>query len=79
MATANDNGGVVLFAALAWSGVVGILRGLIVPIFIKPKPQHPLIPGANPDLVGTAWEQRAPKDSDTNEELTTIKQNKMLR
>lgn len=65
MATANNSGGIALFAAPAWSGVVGILAGFILPVFIKPKAQDPLIPGANPDLVGTPWEQKAVAKLDT--------------
>ena len=65
MATANDNSGIALLASFVWSVVVGILAGFIIPIFIKPKPKNPLIPGANPDLVGTPWEQKASGKFDT--------------
>ncbi len=46
--------------ALLWSVIVGVLSGFVIPLFVKPKTEKPLPPGANPDLVGTPWEQKAP-------------------
>ena len=58
MAADNVNNGIGI--ALLWSLIVGVLAGFIIPLFIKPKTQKPLPPGANPDLVGTPWEQKTP-------------------
>ncbi len=63
MAAANGNSGIGIPAevvALLWSLIIGVLAGFIIPLFIKPKTQKPLPPGANPDLVGTPWEQKTP-------------------
>ena len=58
MAAGNGDSGIGI--ALLWSLIVGVLAGFILPLFIKPKTQKPLPPGANPDLVGTPWEQKTP-------------------
>jgi hypothetical protein len=63
MAAANGDSGIGMPSegvALLWSLIVGILGGLFIPLFIKPKTQKPLPLGANPDLVGTPWEQKTP-------------------
>jgi hypothetical protein len=68
MAASNGNSRIGItpeFAAFLWSVVVGILAGFIIPLFLKPKVQKQLMPGANPDLVGTPWEQKASVKSDT--------------
>lgn len=68
MEAAQGNSGIGILAegvALLWSVIVGVLAGFIVPSFIKPKPQKPLSPGANLDLVGTPWEQKAPVKFET--------------
>jgi hypothetical protein len=61
MAVADGNSGIGMPAggiAILWSLVVGILGGFVAPLFIKPKTKKPSPPGANPDLVGTPWEQK---------------------
>jgi hypothetical protein len=63
MTAANGNSGIGMPAevvALLWSLIFGILGGFILPLFIKPKTQKRLPPSANPDLVGTPWEQKTP-------------------
>ncbi len=72
MAAANDNSGIGMPAegvALLWSLIVGILGGFIIPLFIKPKTQKPLPPGANPDIVGTPWEKKTPVRFETLREV----------
>jgi hypothetical protein len=71
MAAANCNIRIGIPAegvALLWSLAVGVLAGFLIPLFIKPKTQKPLPPGANPDLVGTPWEQKAPVSFNTLQE-----------
>jgi hypothetical protein len=63
MAAGSGNSGIGI--ALLWSLIVGVLAGFILPLFIKPKTQKPLPPGANPDLVGTPWEQKTVVRFDT--------------
>lgn len=68
MAAANNDPGFGIPAegvALLWSLIAGVLAGFVIPLFIKPKKQNPLPPGANPDLVGTPWEQKTPVRSET--------------
>ena len=77
MAAANGNSGIGIPAevvALLWSLIIGVLAGFIIPLFIKPKTQKPLPPGANPDLVGTPWEQKTPVRFETLRE-GEVKQN----
>ena len=59
--------------ALLWSLVVGILAGWIIPRFIKPKIHESLPPGANPDLVGTPWEQKTSVTFNTLREANKMK------
>ena len=66
MASDNVNNGIGI--ALVWSLIVGVLAGFIIPIFVKPKTPKPLPPGANPDLVGTPWEQKTPVRFETLQE-----------
>jgi hypothetical protein len=68
MAASNSNSGLGItpeLAAFLWSVVVGILAGFIMPQFVKPKTPNQLVPGANPDLAGTPWEQKAVAKLDT--------------
>lgn len=55
----NGFEGATLALALLWSLIFGVLSGFVIPLFVKPKTPKPLPPGANPDLVGTPWEQKA--------------------
>ena len=80
MAAANSNSGIGISAegvALLWSLIVGVLAGFIIPLFVKPKTQKPLLPGANPDLVGTPWEQKPPVRFNTLREAEDKRNKKM--
>ncbi|MFD2256775.1 hypothetical protein ACFSSA_08820 [Luteolibacter algae] len=76
MAESNGNGRIGItpeFAAFLWSVIVGILTGFIIPLFLKQKAQKQLMPGANPDLIGTPWERKTSEKLDT---LREAQQNK---
>jgi hypothetical protein len=78
MAAANGNSGIVVLVpviAFLWSLIVGVLAGFFLPLLIKPKAQKTLPPGANPDLVGTPWEQKNPVRFKTLRQIAT-EQNK---
>lgn len=56
---------IIAILGLPVSGLIGAFFGYLIPIFRRRQPVEEPRPTGNPDLVGTAWEQKATERFDT--------------